>query len=95
MKQPYVKPLIRFESFVLSQTIARNCGDTHNGTLGQSTHADENTCAWDMGGGDTIFYDHCNEDMTPSDEISMEELLADMGYCYNNPSGLQTVFSST
>lgn len=88
MKEMYVKPLICVESFALTQTIARSCGDTHQSTLGQSKHADENTCAWDIGGY-TIFYDatYCeDDDPGPIDEIE--------GYCYNNPDGGVTLFAS-
>ena len=86
MKAQYVKPLICFESFSLSQTIARNCGDTHTGTFGPgSNHYNEYTCSWDVGGF-TIFFEHCYYEMEEGEEIE--------GMCYNNPSGGQEIFSS-
>jgi len=86
MKEQYVKPSIFFESFSLTQTIARNCGDTHDSTLGESNHYNEYTCEWDVGGF-TLFFDHCDYVMDEDEEVE--------GICYNNPNGGQTVFSST
>ena len=85
MKEQYRKPMIFFEGFSLTQTIARNCGDKHQGTLGESTHYNENTCTWDLGDF-TLFFDHCDYQMEEDEEIE--------GVCYNNPNGGQTVFSS-
>ena len=88
MKEQYVKPLIFFESYSLTQTIARDCGDTHTGTLGESTHYNERTCEWDLGGGFTLFLE------APRCEIEMEEDDEIEGVCYNNPDGGRQVFSS-
>ena len=100
MKEQYVKPLIVFEDFSLTQTIARNCGDTHTGTLGQSTHADEFTCTWDLGGvtlfftepkeeGDPYPYGTCDDGPDgPDDDYEVDAL------CYNNPDGGKEIFSS-
>lgn len=85
MKEKYVSPALLFESFALSQTIARNCGDTHTSTLGESTHYNENTCTWDLGGM-TLFFDHCDYYVEDGEEIE--------GMCYNNPDGGQEIFSS-
>ena len=87
MKETYVKPVIYFESFALTQTIARNCGDTHTSTLGESNHYNENTCCWVIGGITLFFEDHCNYPMDDGEEIE--------GLCYNNPGSGQTIFSST
>lgn len=89
MREQYTKPLIYFESFTLSQSIARNCGDTHDSTIGESTHYDENTCAWDVGGFTIFFPDHCDDGPdSPEDEYEIE------GLCYNNPDGGAMIFSS-
>lgn len=94
MKEHYVKPVVFFESFSLTQTIARNCGDTHTGTFGESNHYNENTCEWDIGGV-TIFF---TEDPSgrcfdgpdgPDDDYELEAV------CYNNPDGGKQIFSST
>lgn len=85
MKEKYVSPAIFFESFALSQTIARNCGDKHTSTLGESTHYNEQTCTWDLGGF-TLFFDHCDYHVEEGEEIE--------GVCYNNPDGGQELFSS-
>jgi len=86
VKESYVKPAIYFESFALSQTIARNCGDTHDSTLGESTHYNENTCTWDLGEGFTLFFGHCDYEVEDGEEIG--------AFCYNNPDGGQELFSS-
>jgi len=100
MKERYVKPQLLFESFSLSQTIAKDCGDTHSGTLGESNHYDAETCEWDAGDY-TIFFDHCGDEQVPPIEGSgmteeeYEAMIADIvGLCYNNPDGGQTIFSS-
>lgn len=90
MKMTYVKPEILFESFALSQTIAKNCGDTHSGTFGESTHYNENTCMWDIGGF-TIFFLENGCDDGPDEEGDEYEI---EGMCYNNPDGGQEIFSS-
>lgn len=90
MKEQYVKPLIAFENFSLTQTIARNCGDKHQGTLGESTHLDEYTCMWDLGGF-TIFFIENGCDDGPDEEGDEYEI---EGVCYNNPDGGQEIFSS-
>ena len=90
MKETYVKPSIFFESFSLTQTIARNCGDNHQGTLGQSTHYNETDCMWDLGGF-TIFFIANGCDDGPEDEDEEYEI---EGVCYNNPDGGKEIFSS-
>lgn len=95
MKEEYRKPLVFFESFSLTQTIARNCGDTHTSTLGESNHYNENTCQWVIGDSYYFYVSACADsdaigDPVPGDEI--EEIIE--GLCYNNPDGGQTVFSS-
>ena len=99
MKERYVKPQLLFESFSLSQTIAKDCGDTHDSTLGESTHYEVTTCMWDVGGY-TIFFDHCGDeqiDMPEEGEYDdIYEYVAEVleVECYNNPDGGQMVFSS-
>ena len=88
MKKQYVKPEIYFEHFSMAQTIARNCGASHDSTVGEPTHYDENTCTWDVGGY-IIFFDHCDdEQLEPGVDSEIGAL------CYNNPGGGQEVFSS-
>ncbi len=89
MKETYLKPKIYFESFALAQTIAKNCGDTHQSTLGESTHYNEQTCTWDMGGYTIFFLDHYDDG--PENE---EEEVESEGVCYNNPDGGVEIFSS-
>jgi len=87
MKEQYRKPMIFFESFSLAQTIARNCGDMHDSTLGESNHYNENTCEWDFGGLILFFEPRCEYNVEEGEEIE--------GLCYNNPDGGQQLFSST
>ena len=95
MKEKYIKPALFVESFALSQTIARNCGDTHSNTEVGSNHYNEDTCEWDVGDCTLFYGERCDEDMTVKEGMSLEEILEFFDLCYNNPSGLQTVFSST
>ena len=100
MKEEYVKPLIVFESFSLTQTIARNCGDTHDSTLGQSNHLEPNSCQWIVGDpndpdtASIYFFEGACRDAEeggiggPDDDWDFGAL------CYNNPDGGQEVFSS-
>ncbi len=90
MKEQYIKPLIAFENFSLTQTIARDCGDKHQGTLGESTHLNEYNCMWDLGGF-TIFFIENGCDDGPDEEGDEYEI---EGVCYNNPDGGQEIFSS-
>ena len=103
MKEEYVKPLIVFESFSLTQTIARNCGDTHDSTLGQSNHLEPNSCQWVIGEGEgamfLFFVDACEDsyaigDPTPEDLEDPDTIFEYGGVCYNNPDGGQEIFSS-
>ncbi len=89
MKETYLKPKIYFESFAFSQTIARDCGDTHNSTLGESTHYNEETCAWDAGGY-LVFLEGNNA----CEDDQLESIDEFEAMCYNNPDGGQEVFSS-
>ena len=94
MKELYVKPSIFFESFSFTQTIAKNCGDTHSGTYGQSNHWNETSCAWDVGDF-TIFV--TGNDACVDCQIDSQEEFAELeigAMCYNNPEGEQQVFSS-
>lgn len=98
MKELYVKPSIFFESFSFTQTIAKNCGDTHSGTLGESTHWNEHTCTWDVGGY-IIFLDTntlCSdaEESGDGETVWEDGEIEAGGACYNNPSGGMQMFSS-
>ena len=102
MKERYVKPELLMESFSLTQTIARNCGDTHTGSFGESNHYNENTCQWVIGDGEDAIYlffvGACDDSWAIGDpEPGDDEIAGDFieGLCYNNPSGGQEIFSST
>ena len=83
MKATYTKPLLAIETFSLTQTVARDCGDTI--PKDQLTSGDPATCVWDLGGGTTVF-------------VAGTNCMLDgeaMGYgCYNNPSEGQYIFRS-
>lgn len=84
MKKKYSKPGIIIEDFALVQNIAGNCGNTEK----KYTYADKYQCAWDMGGGKTIFTvaGTCQKVVGPDDPYQEE--------CYNNPGGMYTIFNS-
>ena len=83
MKSKYVKPTLAVEMFSLTQSIARDCGDSIPPS--QLTSGDPHNCYWDLGGGNTVF-------ITPSPcSIDGDK----MGYvCYNNPSEGNYIFRS-
>ena len=83
MKANYTKPMLAVEMFSLTQSSARDCAD--NIPKEQFTFSDPGKCAWDLGGGFTVFVEEkvCN--------INGEQ----MGYgCYNNPSEGNYIFRS-
>ena len=83
MKANYTKPLLAVEVFSLSQTTARECAD--NIPKEQITTSDINSCAWDLGGGMTVFISE------PNCKLNGEQ----MGFaCYNNPSEGNYIFRS-
>lgn len=83
MKEKYVKPTLCVEMFCLTQSIARDCGDSI--PQSQLTLGDAQTCYWDLGGGHKVF-------ITPHPcSIDGEN----MGFvCYNNPSEGNYIFRS-
>lgn len=95
MKEQYVKPMIFFESFSLTQTIARQCGTEPYNSFGESNHYNENTCEWVIGGDYTLFFTaetsgRCDDGPDEAgDEYDFE------GFCYNNPENGHELFSST
>ena len=83
MKENYTKPLLAVEVFSLTQPAARDCAD--HWMADQFTQGDPNQCAYDLGGGVTVFID-------PSPcQINGE--LAGYG-CYNNPTEGNYIFRS-
>lgn len=98
MKEEYIKPILMFETFTLSQTIAKNCGDTHtSSSFGESNHYNENTCQWVMGEFLVFMNTGCDIETTGDPEMDallLDSLLAEYGACYNNPENGQPVFSS-
>ena len=83
MKANYTKPLLAVELFSLTQSIARDCAD--NIPKSQINTNDIANCAWDLGGGTTVFISE------PNCKINGEQ----MEYaCYNNPSEGNYIFRS-
>lgn len=82
MKRRYKKPTLIVESFMLSQTIASNCGE--NLDLGMATMGTKETCGWDIGGIE-IFMDPAVCDL-PTEFFE--------GVCYHAPEGGMNVFGS-
>ena len=83
MKKTYVKPTINLESFVLTQSIAHNCGD--NLDFGLATLKYHGQCGWKLGEGATMFTagSVCNVPTPDTDLL-----------CYNNPGGGYNIFNS-
>ena len=83
MKQSYSKPVLLVEGFSVAQSTARDCADSipkENLTFG-----DISSCAWDLGGGFTVF-------------VAGVTCMMDgetMGFaCYNNPGEGNYIFRS-
>lgn len=88
MKKQYSKPGIIIEDFTLSQHIA-SCGVPHESQLGSPKHWSKTSCAWqDMYGRDLFIESMtvCTKPVAEDGEVN--------GICYNNPSGLVTIFGS-
>jgi len=83
MKSIYTKPVLVMESFVMSQSIAHNCGD--NLDFGQALLKSKTTCAWDTGLGDIVFV---------NETVCQKVTENVVGACYNNPEGGFNVFNS-
>lgn len=90
MKKTYVKPTINLESFVLTQSIAHDCGD--NLTFSYATLKYKGSCGWDLTGlgdpnsGMVLFMNDQSVCSLPTASIE--------GVCYNNPQGGYNVFNS-
>ena len=83
MKAKYTKPLLAVELFGMNQTAARDCADSI--PKEQLTFGDIATCAWDLGGGNTVFV--AGKTCTMDGE--------QMGFaCYNNPGEGNYIFRS-
>ena len=83
MKDPYTKPLFGLELFSLTQTMASGC--TSNVPKTDLTLNDIASCAWDMGGGVTMYITEgiCMI-YNPNTEVE----------CYNNTLDSGTIFRS-
>lgn len=82
MKRTYEKPVLNIERFVLSQTIAHNCGD--NLDFSMATTKTIESCGWDIGGTVIFMYDGiCDFQTDAFDDL-----------CYNAPEGGVNVFNS-
>ena len=88
MKKEYSKPTLRVEHFSLSQSIAVNCGWTDENYLGSPTHKDKYTCGWNDGVGNVIWLSSPTCGKLEGPDYVHEE------YCYNNPTGLLTIYAS-
>lgn len=82
MKRKYEKPAIYVERFELTQNIAGDCSPGLD--LGMAAFGDKDTCAWNMGGVEVFLAELVCANATREAE----------GFCYDNPFGGLTVFSS-
>lgn len=89
MKETYVKPQLRVESFLLSQSIAASCGYRDDWYLGEPKHADKYSCAWDTNMGDVFWLESTHGcETVVGDEFTLGEM------CYNAPEGKLQIFAS-
>ena len=92
MRESYVKPVLFFESFALSQTIAKFCENAHQSGFGEPNHYNETECAWDTGAYALFLTTTAPKTCDfPMDDYEGEDM---GGMCYNNPSGGQAFFAS-
>ena len=82
MKRAYEKPALYIERFTLTQTIAHNCGDNLDFSMG--TAKTKESCGWQVGTTE-IFMDP-NICEFPTEYFG--------GVCYNAPDGGYNVFNS-
>ena len=85
MKKQYSKPGIIIDDFTITQNIA-SCGYAGGS---QYNHSTPKGCAWDIGGGVTVFAKgtgYCMEEISPGEKFGE--------ICYNNPEGGKVVFGS-
>lgn len=92
MKKKYNKPGIIIESFEIAQSISAGCGAKPGGegsTTGKPNHGDKLSCGWDMGNVSiwTSNNNNCKDIIIGENDIWQ-------GVCYNNPNGVNTIFSS-
>lgn len=90
MKKKYVKPVIMFESFTLTQSIAYNCGNHKADPTGDDsgpTMQDKNVCGW-YDGFDVIWLSTpaCSDEYPADAEIEEG--------CYHNAGGGVSIFGS-
>lgn len=83
MKKAYKKPVLLVECFTLSQTIAHNCGENLDFSMG--TLKTKESCGWKIAEGTVLFIDRTNCNLI------MDYFL---GVCYNAPAGGFNIFQS-
>lgn len=82
MKKAYKKPVLLVECFTLSQTIAHNCGENLDFSMG--TLKTKESCGWKMG--EIVIFKEF-----PVCQWLLEE---SDGVCYNAPAGGFNIFQS-
>ena len=82
MKRAYEKPVLYIERFTLSQTIAHNCGENLDFSMG--TEKTKESCGWQVGAVE-VFMDPTICDF-PTEFFE--------GVCYNAPADGHNIFNS-
>ena len=92
MKKEYKKPMIMFEVFALSQSIAVNCGiSTIDGSeFGRPTLQEIGDCGWEDSLGEIVWL----EDSEVCVDLPVDEDTQVGGLCYGNPNGGVSIFGS-
>lgn len=92
MKKRYGKPMMCFESFSLTQSIAASCGVAHDSEWGKPMMGSKTSCAWSFPTEPPIII---FVDAVQDCSLSVGEKDGEFsGICYNNPSGGLSVFTS-
>lgn len=91
MKKEYKKPMIMFEVFALSQSIAVNCGiSTIDGSqFGRPTLQEIGACGWLDTLDEIVWLEDTDVCDLPVDEDTNVD-----GLCYGNPNGGISIFGS-
>ena len=76
------------ERFELSQSIATNCGASHNSSVGGPAYWSKSTCGWKIDDSIIVWVEQ------PVCQIPADEDADGWGVCYNNPDGGNIIFGS-
>ena len=89
MKSKYMKPVLRIETFSLTQSVAQSCGWDLGASYGRPLLNHPHGCAWEDESGDAIFVD------ANSACAMVWDIDSDVnGACFNAPTNPNQLFNS-